>query len=122
MTQLRNDLIVITSRIPDEPAAAFEQLETYIKNLIIKAKVETYEAIMEKIKSIEIGKAIQRVNSESRAYSLYCAGKHGTQIAETLGDEYPELDYDQIASIILAAFERFTEKSIPLENKELRKD
>ena len=55
-------------------------------------------------------------SSESRAYSLYCAGKYGTEIAEILSEEYTELDADQIDKIVNDAKERYMERSIPLEN------
>ena len=112
MTQLRNDLIVITSRIADEPAAAFEQLETYIKNEIIKAKIETYDSIMRRVKEMDLSVASDTVSSEARAYDLYCIGNHSSDIAETLGDEFPELDGDQIAKIILDAWERYKENKV----------
>lgn len=116
MKPIRKKLIELTANLADEPAKTIQDLEELIHTLVVKAKFETYQAISEKIANMEIGKIYQQVASEQRAYSLYCAGKHFTEIIEMLGDEYPELDSDQIEKIVNDAKERFDERNIPLEN------
>ena len=48
--------------------------------------------------------------AESKAYDLYCIGKSGVEIAETLLDEFTDLDADQIDKAVNDACERFNEK------------
>ena len=101
MNPIRKRLIEITAQIADEPVKAMEELENFVK--------EREKAAYERGNGVAEG-------SEFRAYSLYCAGKHFTDIIEILADEYPELDADQIDTIVNDACERFKEKDVPLEN------
>lgn len=109
MTPLRKTLIEITAGMADEPAQTMERLETYIKSLVITAKIETYQAIKAKIKTIPLGTMYEHIASEGRAYSLYCAGKSSYEVVDIVASEYPELDSDQIDKIVNDAKERFEE-------------
>ncbi len=90
--QRRLELIKILARNADEP------------HKTIDAIIDLFDTTDERM-----GKA------KRRAIALYYAGKHGTEIAEIISDEY-RLVADEIDAVVNEAKEEYSERNIPLEN------
>lgn len=88
----RIELIKILARNADEP------------HRTVDAIIDLFDDT-----AVRLGKA------KRRAMSLYYAGKHGTEIAEVLADEY-RLLADEIEQIVNDAKIEYEERNVPLEN------
>ena len=59
----------------------------------------------------------ERMAAYDRAYSLICSDTHDYDVIEIIGEEYQDLEVEEIYSIVASARVDYMERNIPLENK-----